>query len=104
MICSESRSSKLSLGLIGNDVFVLQLFNGNRNSSVAFCSVCLSVLHSFESPIYVTARLWNDTFYKNSDEGFALRFSIPDRLRDNRLEIVRLYWLSFHWHLDIPMA
>jgi hypothetical protein len=91
-------------GLIGDDVFVLQSFNSNRNSRIAFYSVGLSVPHSFESPIYITARLWNDALYKNSDEGLALRFGIPDRLRDDRLEVVWRNRLSFHGHLDVPIV
>jgi hypothetical protein len=80
------------------------LFDDRRNSRIAFYSVGLSVPHSFESPIYITARLWNDALYKNSDEGLALRFGIPDRLRDDRLEVVWRNRLSFHGHLDVPIV
>jgi hypothetical protein len=84
--------------LIGNDVFVLQLFDNNRNSRAAFYAVGLSVLNSSESPIHLIGRLWNDTFYKNADEGFALRIGLPDSPRDNRLEGIGSYRLSFRRH------
>jgi hypothetical protein len=87
-----------SLRLIFNDVFVLQQFNNIRNSRGAFCSVGLSVLNAFKSPIHVTARFWNGLFQKNTDEGFALCIALPDSLRDNRLKDIGRYRLSFDWH------
>jgi hypothetical protein len=83
---------------------MLQSFNNDRNSRVAFYSRGLSVLDAFEDPIHVTARLWNNTFHKNANESFALSIGLPDSLRYKRLEGIRRYRHSFHWRLDSPMA
>jgi hypothetical protein len=93
-----SRSEPDVLSLVFNDVFVLQSFNNDRNSRGAFFSFGLSVLNAFKCPIHVTARFWNDTFHKNTDEGFALCTGIPDSVHDNRLKGSPRYQLSFHWH------
>jgi hypothetical protein len=92
--CSEPEA----LSLVFNDVFVLQSFNNDRNSRGAFFSFGLSVLNAFNCPIHVTARFWNDTFHKNTDEGFALSTGLPDSVHDNRLKGSPRYQLSFRWH------
>jgi hypothetical protein len=64
----------------------------------------LSVTNNSNSPIHVSARLWNNAFHKNVDEGFAVRIGLPDCLRDNQLEILERYGLSCRRHLDVPMT
>jgi hypothetical protein len=80
--------------IIGKTKVALHAFDDGRQSFTGDLSIGFAELYSLNLPISIMTRLRSRLPDDHANEGFTMRFSVPDGFRDRRFEFRNGDWSS----------